>query len=160
MTELWAGKLVNVDSIPGRDRYFSLQCNVHTGSMAHLTSYSMVTTGFIPGGKVAAAAAMKLTTDQECGGLLIHSHYVFMAWCFSKPSLLTNLRQVWPWKVCNYTAGQETPCLKGSDGTLPCSYVYHFILFWACSISFQNFTSYYLKSHFNTILPLVSISPM
>lgn len=87
---------MNVDPIPARDRYFSLQSNVHTGSIAHLTSYSMVTTGFIPGGKAAAAAAMKLTTDQECRELLIHSHYVFMAWCLSKPSLLTNLCQVCP----------------------------------------------------------------
>jgi hypothetical protein len=91
VTELWAGQLVNLDSI--LDRCFSLRCNVHTDSIAQLTSYPMVTIGSIPVSTciVAAAAAMKLTRE-----LLIHSHYVFMVWYLSEPSLLTNLLQVCP----------------------------------------------------------------
>jgi hypothetical protein len=104
---LWVGQLVNLDSIPGRGRYFSLLCNVHTRSRTQLASYPMVTIGSFPGSKVAAV--MALTTDQECSELHNHSCLVFMAWCLSKPSLLTNLLQVCPWKVCNYSAGQETP---------------------------------------------------
>jgi hypothetical protein len=83
-----------MDSIPGKDRYFSLRCNVHTSSIAQLTSYQVVTIGSVPGGKVAAAASMKLTTDQEYRELLIHSHYVLMTWCLNKPILPTNFRFV------------------------------------------------------------------